>query len=699
MKKLDKYIRFTDLHQIQVDSSRLCDFEQTRREGDKLTVVMAASHTGVVINNRMYLPQQMKDGAQTFLHPHFKPVLPNHDSYAPPLGRVVGAEYIDTSGSLLKSIRNFAANPKVPIDRLAADIQGLAQGTLSFKDACSAANRLTCYDQEVADGLGYLQLTLNIADKEAIERFLDQRYLTGSVGFTTNKAACNICKQDWVEDGPCEHDPGDVYDDQQCMLIIGDFFYDEFSIVNKPADKKAKVIEIVNCNQISDYEFNTDHEMKVVSYVLDKETDMENNGPVNIVVQDEQTALATGEIVVEATPETPAAAEPVNDEQEPVQPEEPTDAEPVADTEPEPETETDTEPEAEPVEDSQNEDSVDALLIRLFEDEDPKLSNDESLMLLKAQVLDGSDEMKEFYELTDEDDEASTDAKLSTKQRKKLPSSSFCGPDRSFPVPDCAHYTAAKRLIGRYKGPGDKSRILSCVERKGKALGCPGAGKKDEEPTTTSFDPETVVNVEKLSQDDLRSLVDYLCGHLTDLPEVEDLKNQNQLLNDEIVELENQLGDLRDEVEVTTGKYETVMQDMRNCQDELVATTREYKDLKRKHLVVLASLNDKKEPATAAFDDMDGRTLDSEIGKYTEALDMSGICAKLDDGISREPVGTVDDPSVIQDAQQDTKPQLTDEQITQFNRTAFEIGMRRGGGIAQQKYIAMIEAKYGIKLI
>lgn len=40
--------------------------------------------------------------------------------------------------------------------------------------------------------------------------------------------------------------------------------------------------------------------------------------------------------------------------------------------------------------------------------------------------------------------------------------------------PDCAHVIAARRLIGRYKGPGDKSRILSCVSSKAKKLGCDG---------------------------------------------------------------------------------------------------------------------------------------------------------------------------------------------------------------------------------
>jgi len=53
------------------------------------------------------------------------------------------------------------------------------------------------------------------------------------------------------------------------------------------------------------------------------------------------------------------------------------------------------------------------------------------------------------------------DAKLSTAQRKKLSGSTFCGPGRSFPVPDCAHVTAARRLIGRAKvGSATKSKIL-----------------------------------------------------------------------------------------------------------------------------------------------------------------------------------------------------------------------------------------------
>lgn len=76
------------------------------------------------------------------------------------------------------------------------------------------------------------------------------------------------------------------------------------------------------------------------------------------------------------------------------------------------------------------------------------------------------------------------DVKLNTKQRKALPTSSFCGPNRSFPVPDCNHVRAALSLLGRYKGPGDKEKIKECIYSRARKLGCfktgPGAKKKDD---------------------------------------------------------------------------------------------------------------------------------------------------------------------------------------------------------------------------
>ena len=67
---------------------------------------------------------------------------------------------------------------------------------------------------------------------------------------------------------------------------------------------------------------------------------------------------------------------------------------------------------------------------------------------------------------------------LTTKQRKKMKKGTFCGPDRSFPVPDCKHVAAAKAFLGRSKfSASTKKKIAACINRKAKQLGCT-PGKK-----------------------------------------------------------------------------------------------------------------------------------------------------------------------------------------------------------------------------
>ena len=70
--------------------------------------------------------------------------------------------------------------------------------------------------------------------------------------------------------------------------------------------------------------------------------------------------------------------------------------------------------------------------------------------------------------------------KLTTKDRKKLKSTTFCGPNRSFPVPDCQHVATAKAYLNRSKfSAATKKKIAACINRKSKALGCkPGKPAK-----------------------------------------------------------------------------------------------------------------------------------------------------------------------------------------------------------------------------
>lgn len=65
------------------------------------------------------------------------------------------------------------------------------------------------------------------------------------------------------------------------------------------------------------------------------------------------------------------------------------------------------------------------------------------------------------------------DKALSAEARNRLPTDVFCGPDKTFPVPDCAHVTAARRLINQSKLSDDqKKKVLSCVSGKSKSMEC-----------------------------------------------------------------------------------------------------------------------------------------------------------------------------------------------------------------------------------
>ena len=94
--------------------------------------------------------------------------------------------------------------------------------------------------------------------------------------------------------------------------------------------------------------------------------------------------------------------------------------------------------------------------------------------------------------------------KLTTKDRKKLKSSTFCGPNRSFPVPDCKHVGTAKAYLNRSKfSAATKKRIAACINRKAKSLGCtPGKPAKAKGAIEYSFD-NLPADLKKLSKSEI----------------------------------------------------------------------------------------------------------------------------------------------------------------------------------------------------
>lgn len=89
------------------------------------------------------------------------------------------------------------------------------------------------------------------------------------------------------------------------------------------------------------------------------------------------------------------------------------------------------------------------------------------------------------------------DAVLTTQQRKNMKASTFCGPARSFPVPDCKHAANAKARLTQGVKAGrisssSASKIRGCINRKASSLKC--GFNKDSDVTPTV---ETVAILEE----------------------------------------------------------------------------------------------------------------------------------------------------------------------------------------------------------
>lgn len=159
----------------------------------KLIVKMEAIHEGRTRNYTYYTAEGLKSGLTSWTTPYNKPVLLHHkeggglfEEPSDPIGRILKAEY----------------------------------------------------STETPSGKPGLIFTCEISDPDAIEKVLDGRYSTVSIGASTDKVTCNICGTDRTEEY-CEHYPGETYDDQTCHFIIGTTMGREVSYVNTPADPYA----------------------------------------------------------------------------------------------------------------------------------------------------------------------------------------------------------------------------------------------------------------------------------------------------------------------------------------------------------------------------------------------------------------------------------------------------------------------------
>lgn len=161
---------------------------------NKLILQIKAIHNGMTRNLTNYTSDALKNSLDSWTQPYQKKVLKNHDINAEPLGRIISATY--------------------------------SYDEAAHKDA--------------------VMLTAEITDPDAIQKIMDKRYSTVSVGGTSNSVVCSICGTDIAKDGMCEHYKGEFYDGDLAFWNIQDFDPDEISFVNAPADVFAGVSEILD---------------------------------------------------------------------------------------------------------------------------------------------------------------------------------------------------------------------------------------------------------------------------------------------------------------------------------------------------------------------------------------------------------------------------------------------------------------------
>jgi len=241
---MENSIKLIDYFKVQPDASlssltkrekiTLIDNYVGSDDSQGLLVTYDLSHSGRRINNRIYPTKGQQDGVDTVLSPYPKPILLHHDGHEDPVGRFIHAEWQDLSSEALGFFTDINAFMEVKH----------AFQSDQPKKIYKAMKKHGLLTNDEWPGLGRMRVQARITDKEAIEKFLDGRYITFSAGSTTDRHVCSICDEDWTKGDICEHRHGRIYDGEVCVFITGTFKVMEGSVVNMPADDLSQVLSM-----------------------------------------------------------------------------------------------------------------------------------------------------------------------------------------------------------------------------------------------------------------------------------------------------------------------------------------------------------------------------------------------------------------------------------------------------------------------
>lgn len=393
---------FTDyisLRQYQVERDRRNQFLDTilssiERQKDEvsgdtiqgLQVKARVTHAARLTGHwHYYAPYFVKNGKDSFTNPYEKPALIHHEDKKDPIGRVKRASYIETPHPMI---------PQSLYDQI-INTSEHNKKTLQYIKKIKPF----LYDKRF-EGLGYIQTVANITDPAAIEKIIDGRYHTISIGYGTDSLICSECFTDWVKSDVCEHIKGKSYGSGPMFLIFGDMTYDEYSYVNEPADSIAANEEIKK--------FAIQVNMSLADNLQKAKSTFERS---SLVV----AAVAQDSLLI-------------------------------------------TNPENTPVSDLQlyyydnNNDT--------FISQDTEYKNNGDISGMKLQDLYALDAQELHAKITES---VSEDQRLAFEEIKKLEDKMFLGRGRNFPVPNDAYIAAVKQLIETVEDCEEKTELLGFI--------------------------------------------------------------------------------------------------------------------------------------------------------------------------------------------------------------------------------------------
>jgi hypothetical protein len=671
-----------DVEKINDSVANLEQFKDKATKG--LPVTFEATHSALFNDNlRFYLPGRMEDGTITFLGKNGKSVkiLKHHDEHSDPVGIITGAKYVPTIPAFLKDDKNvkILTDNSFPLKTQLKAARDLLQSGVIFSDEWK--------------GLGYIQLQGVVFDEKTVGQIKNGLFDAVSTSFRSpGKAYCSVCLQNLIRDGFCEHEPGQMYSDEEdgepnivCGIIPGVHNYDEVSFVVFDADPLTQV-SIGHKDSKNNYEISVDDW---------KKSSKRNSSNFGFSFRDfkEDNNMAdpakTEKSLSDAAKEILAAIKQLRPELDDSKAEElAVKLEGMKDDDGKYPHQLDAEI-----------DDDTALLYTLehVETADQEIKGDEICDEMQVELKSMLDE-----ELITKEEWEDADAKLSAGQRKKMSESTFCGPNRSFPVPDCAHVTAARRLIGRYKGPGSKSKILACVTRKAKSLGC-DSKKKDK---TEKQEPEVVF--ETPTCDQLKTIDDNATRELFNAVEAEmisrnlkldrpcgkcaALEDEANKIRDSLKDSETKIEDLENTLNILREELRFQMNDYSAQVDKYIELSAKLKGMQKDHVVLVGTLSGKYESIEKAEDSLKDANIDKEFSAAKD-FKVEDFLKKQNDGIANsEPQGTVDDPGFKDDVDNNALPDgLTPAAVASIEniRKYINVGQKRNAKSLYDKMVSL----------